>query len=175
MLLNWRQRACVLALAVLPLIIGAAHVVLWHDHLVARADAAGLRDDRATVEHRIDRLSDGVAGVRLDHALIAGELAAAVRNVRSLTAVEAQELGTLESRREEHRQLAVHLDATRAALRDAAVRSERNDALLRALHDCLDGATRAGNALSVGDVRRALAALDAVRDACADVQGVVGR
>lgn len=168
-----RRRAAVAIWATLLVVIGGSHLALGYERQDARASTAVHDRARSALAASSERLEREHAQASADQRALAIEVDAARGRLDELSAAERAELDALLARQDEHRQVEAALEDLRRELEAATDRSQRNDELLAALHRCLDGATRAGNALSVGDTGRALRALDEVRSPCEAVTAAV--
>ncbi|MDE0802483.1 MAG: hypothetical protein OSA99_04080 [Acidimicrobiales bacterium] len=140
----------------------------------ARAAVDKGRVDLAEGDERIDDLHAERRRLTDRRIEAARALDAALARLESLVDDEARLQRLLTDEGERH-DAAVHtLDVVAADVDEAADQSAANDALLAALDRCLDGATEAANALSVGDVTRAFARAASVRADCSTVGVAIG-
>lgn len=133
----------------------------------ARLELAEAHDRIAELDVERDRIADRRQAA--EHALDA-----ALERLETLAADEDRLQRLLAEQSDEYQAAETRLDIVAASVDDAAAQTATNDALLTALDRCLDGATEATNALSVGDVVRAFAAVEAVRDDCRTVGVALG-
>lgn len=170
-----------LARLALPVALAALLTGLVFANLDLRADTERARTavdegriDLAEGDDRIDDLHAEQARLADRRRQVERSLEAALVRLESLVGDEA-ELQALLVEQGERRDDAVHtLDIVAANVDDATDQSAANDALLAALDRCLDGATEASNALSVGDVDRAFARAASVRADCRTVGVAIG-
>lgn len=170
-----RRRWSALALLVLAaVVIATANLALRRDTTDARAAEAGLRSELGAVEDHLVELAAQRSRLEVEQAVADRRLRAATERLEAAQQAEAEELDRLGARAQEREATEEELRVLQASVVAAAEQTEENQAAIEALDRCLDGATRAANALAVGDVGRAFADLGAVRDPCEQVDVVVG-
>lgn len=165
----------------IPIGLGLLLVVLVGAGLRLRADtdraveatAAGSAD-LADALARIESLGDEQERLTADRADLERAIREATARLETLTADEAELTDRLEERGDTRTATQERLDIIAANVDDATAQTATNDALLAALDRCLDGATEAANALSVGDVARALARSSSVQADCRTVGVAIG-
>lgn len=170
-----RRAATVLLLVVIAAAVGAGHVSLNRQLRDARAAETAAEVREARIESRTVRRS--AQRQHLDTVQISANrrLVRAVERLESLRSIEAEALQDLERRTQEREAVAEELTAAIASVSEAASRAEQNESLIGSLDRCLDGATRASNALSVGDAWRAFDLIGSIEGACQQVGVVIGR
>lgn len=165
----------------IPLGLGLLLVVLVGVGLRLRADtdraaettAAG-RADLADALARVEALGGEQDRLAADRADLERAIREATARLETLTADEADLADRLDERGDTRTATQERLDIVAANVDDATAQTAANVALLAALDRCLDGATEAANALSVGDVARALARSSSVQADCRTVGVAIG-
>lgn len=170
----WLRWTALTLMAVVLAVLVTSNVALRRDAVDARDTAADLRRQTAEVEEHVADLSADRARLEAEWAVADRRLDVSTDRLEAAQQAEAEALTRLGQRREERETAQEELRVLQASVTAASEQTEQNEASLRALDQCLDGATRAANALSVGDVTRALRSVEDVRGACAQVGVVIG-
>ena len=171
---HWRRRTALALMALAVAVIITSLLAFRRDMDDARAAAARLRSESVEVEDDIADLNARRAALSSAQAVANRRHRQAVDRLEALRQSEAEELERLRAATEEREAAEAQLGSLKASVAEASEETERNEALIQALDRCLDGATRAANALSVGDVGRALANVTDVRRSCEQVDVVIG-
>lgn len=140
----------------------------------AEEQTAAARSALAEARDRVDELDAERHGLEASQEVTAASLTAALARLEGLVADEDEVRRLLTEQGDTYEAAEENLDIVAASVDDASDQTAANVALLAALERCLDGATEAANALSVGDETRAFERAASVRDACATVGVALG-
>lgn len=164
------------AAVVVVVVCACAFAVVRRMHAdEARHDEAAALASLAEADATIATRRDSRERIQADTAEVEARLAEARSSLDAAEAraeAEASALGVLVEEREARTDALAEVQGQVDAAEGQAA---ANDALIRALDTCLDGATRAANALSVGDVASAFAAVADARAACDAVGVAIGQ